>query len=139
EAVGPGVGGHQEPGRLGKRGDLPELVDTFGQHRVWLEDVIAAVVDQALELMQAVVVLSSRQLQRAKPVPQPPEPRMVVTGQGLFQPRHAKALELERLGVTWLDRKSTRLNSSHVSISYAVFCLKKKKINSPRHIHDPEH
>src|SRR5207249_6321929 len=26
----------------------------------------------------------------------------------------------------WLDRKSTRLNSSHVSISYAVFCLKKK-------------
>src|SRR5699024_11580227 len=28
---------------------------------------------------------------------------------------------------TDLDRKSTRLNSSHVSISYAVFCLKKKK------------
>src|SRR3712207_7565523 len=26
-----------------------------------------------------------------------------------------------------LDRKSTRLNSSHVNISYAVFCLKKKK------------
>src|SRR5690242_21330487 len=26
------------------------------------------------------------------------------------------------------DRKSTRLNSSHMSISYAVFCLKKKKI-----------
>src|SRR5437868_12697315 len=29
--------------------------------------------------------------------------------------------------VFWSDRKSTRLNSSHVSISYAVFCLKKKK------------
>src|SRR5690554_7185608 len=28
-----------------------------------------------------------------------------------------------------LDRKSTRLNSSHVRISYAVFCLKKKKKN----------
>src|SRR5690242_21622924 len=27
------------------------------------------------------------------------------------------------------DRKSTRLNSSHMSISYAVFCLKKKNIN----------
>src|SRR3712207_8608398 len=27
------------------------------------------------------------------------------------------------------DRKSTRLNSSHANISYAVFCLKKKKIN----------
>src|SRR5689334_24089591 len=29
------------------------------------------------------------------------------------------------------DRKSTRLNSSHSSISYAVFCLKKKKENTP--------
>src|SRR5690625_6747770 len=28
------------------------------------------------------------------------------------------------------DRKSTRLNSSHVAISYAVFCLKKKKLDS---------
>src|SRR5690242_21472097 len=28
------------------------------------------------------------------------------------------------------DRKSTRLNSSHMSISYAVFCLKKKKNNN---------
>src|SRR5574343_1178956 len=27
----------------------------------------------------------------------------------------------------WGDRKSTRLNSSHITISYAVFCLKKKK------------
>src|SRR5438067_4659383 len=31
-----------------------------------------------------------------------------------------------------LDRKSTRLNSSHVSISYAVFCLKKKKKHNVR-------
>ncbi len=29
------------------------------------------------------------------------------------------------------DRKSTRLNSSHVVISYAVFCLKKKKNKTP--------
>src|SRR2546430_11185960 len=33
-------------------------------------------------------------------------------------------------GFDSLDRKSTRLNSSHSQISYAVFCLKKKKINS---------
>src|SRR5438874_4849049 len=32
-----------------------------------------------------------------------------------------------RRAVQPLDRKSTRLNSSHVEISYAVFCLKKKK------------
>src|SRR5256885_8072560 len=31
------------------------------------------------------------------------------------------------------DRKSTRLNSSHLVISYAVFCLKKKKENTPAH------
>src|SRR3712207_7494190 len=31
-----------------------------------------------------------------------------------------------RLVKLWLDRKSTRLNSSHANISYAVFCLKKK-------------
>src|SRR6266498_5216081 len=32
------------------------------------------------------------------------------------------------------DRKSTRLNSSHVRISYAVFCLKKKNIISSEHL-----
>src|SRR2546427_81273 len=32
----------------------------------------------------------------------------------------------------WGDRKSTRLNSSHSQISYAVFCLKKKKLNTSR-------
>src|SRR5690349_22282483 len=33
----------------------------------------------------------------------------------------------EQVGAAGEDRKSTRLNSSHVEISYAVFCLKKKK------------
>src|SRR5690554_7246773 len=33
------------------------------------------------------------------------------------------------------DRKSTRLNSSHVRISYAVFCLKKKKNTTTNQIH----
>src|SRR6266702_1722768 len=35
-------------------------------------------------------------------------------------------IEIPRFGRHWRDRKSTRLNSSHVAISYAVFCLKKK-------------
>src|SRR5260221_1522680 len=42
------------------------------------------------------------------------------------------AVHPESLPVKWtpmsLDRKSTRLNFSHVRISYAVFCLKKKKV-----------
>src|SRR3712207_8283487 len=36
---------------------------------------------------------------------------------------------------TAVDRKSTRLNSSHANISYAVFCLKKKKQQRTYHIH----
>src|SRR3712207_8829907 len=36
------------------------------------------------------------------------------------------ALQVD-LGLIQRDRKSTRLNSSHANISYAVFCLKKKK------------
>src|SRR3712207_9519877 len=34
---------------------------------------------------------------------------------------------VDAIGAHVLDRKSTRLNSSHANISYAVFCLKKKK------------
>src|SRR5690625_6571509 len=37
------------------------------------------------------------------------------------------AMLKEQGGICAVDRKSTRLNSSHVAISYAVFCLKKKK------------
>src|SRR5690625_6363762 len=46
-------------------------------------------------------------------------------------------LPLSRLFLLFFqkDRKSTRLNSSHVAISYAVFCLKKKNINI-KHISD---
>src|SRR5437868_10266867 len=55
-------------------------------------------------------------------------------GAGLPQgPRVRRAGRPDRVplgpGRRQQDRKSTRLNSSHVSISYAVFCLKKKKKN----------
>src|SRR5690348_17689950 len=39
----------------------------------------------------------------------------------------AKVAQAGAIHLHRLDRKSTRLNSSHPSISYAVFCLKKKK------------
>src|SRR5690349_22830578 len=44
--------------------------------------------------------------------------------QGARRPREGAHWQADRRA----DRKSTRLNSSHVEISYAVFCLKKKKI-----------
>src|SRR5699024_11504643 len=51
--------------------------------------------------------------------------RSLKTGQGLTRPRRMPDIAAS-LKAARLDRKSTRLNSSHVSISYAVFCLKKK-------------
>src|SRR5258707_5724574 len=36
--------------------------------------------------------------------------------------------------LTFIDRKSTRLNSSHANISYAVFCLKKKENHDTRYV-----
>src|SRR5690242_21911243 len=49
-----------------------------------------------------------------------PMPRTLVLGLG------NPLMGDDGLGLAALDRKSTRLNSSHMSISYAVFCLKKK-------------
>src|SRR3712207_8285298 len=46
-----------------------------------------------------------------------------------LEPRHALVDLQEHEGRRPQDRKSTRLNSSHANISYAVFCLKKKNHN----------
>src|SRR5437667_7107997 len=45
--------------------------------------------------------------------------------------RTQELIERNRVHV-FIDRKSTRLNSSHITISYAVFCLKKKKTKAER-------
>src|SRR3712207_8342131 len=51
--------------------------------------------------------------------------------QRIVRVEHKGALTLVGTGVgIHPDRKSTRLNSSHANISYAVFCLKKKKNNN---------
>src|SRR2546430_7558941 len=44
--------------------------------------------------------------------------------------KESKKYGLKKAVLLALDRKSTRLNSSHSQISYAVFCLKKKKTSS---------
>src|SRR5437868_11798526 len=51
----------------------------------------------------------------------------VAVGAGRVVAEHEGLPALEHHRLVLGDRKSTRLNSSHVSISYAVFCLKKKK------------
>src|SRR3712207_8627097 len=71
-------------------------------------------------------------------LPLAPRPLGLLLGQGLALLCAARLLgcaraKLARLFAARLqstiDRKSTRLNSSHANISYAVFCLKKKKKN----------
>src|SRR5688572_31797065 len=55
-----------------------------------------------------------------------------------YRRRHRVDAEAHTARARWRfdlkDRKSTRLNSSHSQISYAVFCLKKKKTTHP-HLH----
>src|SRR5256885_9928629 len=57
---------------------------------------------------------------------------------GRFDRGHAVRPEARADGAalpsSYLDRKSTRLNSSHLVISYAVFCLKKKKTKADNEI-----
>src|SRR5688572_32459427 len=52
---------------------------------------------------------------------------IMLTAQKDFQNEDPGEDDLYRVGTVAIDRKSTRLNSSHSQISYAVFCLKKKK------------
>src|SRR5258707_13894454 len=64
------------------------------------------------------------------PVPPPDDQGLVHLQLWLPTPPRERADLLARLvgaGLPVADRKSTRLNSSHANISYAVFCLKKKK------------
>src|SRR5258708_16890369 len=69
--------------------------------------------------------------------------RLFLLGVGLFAVASATSGAAVNPGMlvadaTAKDRKSTRLNSSHQIISYAVFCLKKKNISlSAKHLHAP--
>src|SRR5260221_5140697 len=72
-------------------------------------------------------------------------PGCTALGEATRRPRRGDRARLEcarprrrRRRARGEDRKSTRLNSSHTVISYAVFCLKKKK-NKDMTLIDPEH
>src|SRR3712207_9021805 len=55
-----------------------------------------------------------------------PSLMMELAGSGLLSPLSLPIANSDK-SISPVDRKSTRLNSSHANISYAVFCLKKKK------------
>src|SRR2546422_7445254 len=67
-----------------------------------------------------------------------PKPRAVMrVGLTPFAARYARTALARASERRRLDRKSTRLNSSHGYISYAVFCLKKKKQTEPDPVSAP--
>src|SRR5205814_8550235 len=78
-------------------------------------------IDRKVALLQQSVDIHREQQQKGLILPVDVE---VVTK----QLNGAQSLsKIDRKDQSLLDRKSTRLNSSHLGISYAVFCLKKKK------------
>src|SRR3989475_9121417 len=78
--------------------------------------------DQALRIAQE----SALDLVEVSPDAVPPVCRVLDYGKYRYQ-LNKKAQEAKKKQKIIQDRKSTRLNSSHSQISYAVFCLKKKK------------
>src|SRR5699024_11803320 len=84
------------------------------------EAALAYAVDEAKRRDASLLVLASER------APDPRKARGVADQRPLEERLAETGLEFE-LRTVPKDRKSTRLNSSHVSISYAVFCLKKKK------------
>src|SRR5258707_9963029 len=58
--------------------------------------------------------------------------REQIPPQGRIVPNRAGPVAHQAVRPFCQDRKSTRLNSSHANISYAVFCLKKKKKNKKK-------
>src|SRR5438309_2473400 len=71
----------------------------------------------------------------AKPRLGPERPLLIETFGSPLSPLNDTELQVE----SGLDRKSTRLNSSHSSTSYAVFCLKKKTQSRPLSWPNPQH
>src|SRR2546427_8676074 len=64
-------------------------------------------------------------------MPRPPRPSTAPASCGRSEEHTSELQSQSNLVCRIIDRKSTRLNSSHSQISYAVFCLKKKKVLRP--------
>src|SRR3712207_8256729 len=84
------------------------LFRSAGARILIMDEPTASLSDREVERLFAVI----RQLQQ--------------DGVGIVYISH----RLDEIAAIAQDRKSTRLNSSHANISYAVFCLKKKKTNN---------
>src|SRR5207249_10067711 len=111
-------------GRGGHRRPVPAAAHALPARAVGDPGPAHERVERACVLPRAGTGAEPQPALRPAPGPDLPRPGRLQKRQRCARPRHGRR-----------DRKSTRLNSSHVSISYAVFCLKKKK----KHKQDNSH
>src|SRR3712207_6863230 len=106
------------------------LIDLFHLSIVFFFNDTATTEIYTLPLHDALPIhRQHRNLSRAGPPRLHPRRAPHHRHRGLAQPRRLLSVDSSH-PPSGADRKSTRLNSSHANISYAVFCLKKKKKNS---------
>src|SRR3712207_1255961 len=115
--------------------DLAQHAEEWGYNRYWLAEHhnMVGIASAATSVVIAHVAGGTKSIR--------------VGAGGIMLPNHSPLVIAEQFGTLDAlfpgridlgvgrapgDRKSTRLNSSHANISYAVFCLKKKKINLRR-------
>src|SRR5690606_15548082 len=111
------------------RKELKEVADQYGDERrsplVTREEAKAFSEEELMTTEPVTVVLSEKGwIRAAKGHEVDPESLSYKSGDGFKSAAKGKSNQFVYL----VDRKSTCLNSSHVKISYAVFCLKKKNI-----------
>src|SRR3989442_4141610 len=119
---------------LPKVGLRPQLQGQFERIQRGFQDAVAA---SDSEKLGGTVELKKEFLQQLAASSDAVDPGLAASLERAIEDFHAQALVVskqliagetgESVVAKMRDRKSTRLNSSHVRISYAVFCLKKKK------------
>src|SRR5207253_11004601 len=93
-----------------------------------IPDISPLSLHDALPISKPIVLVLAldKVLGRDKPLCNVSVAPVIAENEACCEPMHRSTISLG--DIAGPDRKSTRLNSSHVAISYAVFCLKKKTI-----------
>src|SRR5690348_17885573 len=126
------VGGRKVPPMTSTTitGERADLLETLAKHRNFLRHTARDLTDEQAAARTTVSELCVGGLIKHVAITEDNWARFIVDGPASQGPPDAAAYEAHAKSFRMLpgeDRKSTRLNSSHPSISYAVFCLKKKK------------
>src|SRR5207249_8809773 len=110
---------------------FPQVLTMLNEKLDWLQKLGDAFLAQQQDVLASIQRLRAR-AQSAGQLKSTPEQQVIVepaVAAAPPPPAAAPPAAPPQTNVVVQDRKSTRLKSSHVSISYAVFCLKKKKKN----------